>query len=343
MIACLLFYAAAAVNTGSAPPASPAGQTASRGLVIVLMPPAEDEVTRNAIARINGELAAAPFEVVAAPFDPAADVMVQVENASRDLAPVAAFAIVREGGDRPGTVAVWVSNRITETTNVHRVSVRGGDPDGAAAHLAVEAVEFVRASLAGLWPTPAKEPAPEVTPPPPPPPSPHLAVGVGVGVFRDLRTAPVFWEPTLIASYELANQLGLRLSLVGLGPGAEVDTTAGPGVRLQRAAASIGLVRGFRAGSTLRPLLGAALGAHYLAAEGMGASVATREHDVSSWSALATVGGGCAIALTSHVALRAEVEGMLIWPTVRVLVDAVDVYRIDRPTLLTDVGLLAIF
>jgi hypothetical protein len=306
-------------------------------LVIVLMPPAEDEVTRNAIARITGELAAAPFEVVAAPFDPAADVMVQVENAGRDLAPVAAFAIVREGGDRPGTVAVWVANRITATTNVHRVSVRGGDPDGAAAHLAVEAVEFVRA-------TPAKQ-APEVQPPPPPPPppSPHLAVGVGVGVFRDLHTAPVFWEPTLVASYEVANQLGLRLSLIGLGPGAEVDTTAGPGVRLQRAAASIGLVRGFRAGSTLRPLVSAALGAHYLAAQGMGASVATREHDVSSWSALATVGGGCAIALTSHVALRAEVEGMLIWPTVRVLVDAVDVYRIDRPTLLTDVGLLAIF
>jgi hypothetical protein len=105
---------------------------------------------------------------------------------------------------------------------------------------------------------------------------------------------------------------------------------------------SVGLVRGFRSGSTLRPLVSAALGAHYLAAEGMGATAAL-EHDVSAWAALATVGGGCVIALTSHVALLAEVEGMLIWPTVRVRVDAVDVFRIDRPTLLTDVGLLAIF
>src|SRR5262249_23594601 len=157
------------------------------------------ELTRNAMARITGELAAAPFQVEMTPANLSADIMTEVESVGRDRAPVAAFAIVREGGDRPGTVAVWVSNRITETTTVHRGIVRGGDVGGAAAHLAVEAVEFVRASLAGLWPSPTKPPPPAPPPPAPPPPSQHLAVGVGVGLFRDFGTSPMFWEPSLTA------------------------------------------------------------------------------------------------------------------------------------------------
>src|SRR6516162_567891 len=205
--------------TGTPPATPPSGQAPSRGLVVVISPAAEDELTRNAMARITGELAAAPFQVEMTPANPSADIMTEVESVGRDRLPVAAFAIVREGGERPGTVAVWVSNRITETTTVHRVMVRGGDVDGAAAHLAVEAVEFVRASLAGLWPAASKPPPPEPPPPPPPPPpSRHLAVGVGVGLFRDFGTAPVFWEPSLSASLEVADELALRTRLAGLGP-----------------------------------------------------------------------------------------------------------------------------
>ena len=38
---------------------------------------------------------------------------------------------------------------------MQRMQVEGGDVDRAAARLAVETVELVRASLAGLWPSPA--------------------------------------------------------------------------------------------------------------------------------------------------------------------------------------------
>jgi hypothetical protein len=328
---------------GSLPAAPLAGPPSSRGLVVVISPAAEDEVTRNAMARITGELAAAPFQVEMTPADPSADIMTEVESVGRDRAPVAAFAIVREGGERPGTVAVWVSNRITETTTVHRVMVRGGDVDGAAAHLAVEAVEFVRASLAGLWPSARKPPPPEALPPPPPPPSRHLAVGVGVGLFRDFGTAPMFWEPSLSASLGIVDELALRMRLCGLGPSTEAETSAGPGARLQRAAATLGVVLGFRAGRTVQPLLSAAVGAHYLAADGMGAASPGLEHDVSFWSGLATVGGGVAVTLAPHVALTAEVEGMLIWPAVSVRVSDTDVVKIDRPILFSDLGLLATF
>src|SRR6185503_5764645 len=136
-----------------------APEAPSRGLVVVLSPETKDDVTRNAMARIRGELGAAPFAVVNQSLDSHGELMAQVETAGRDQSPVAAFAIVREPSESPSSVSVWVSNRITRTTTVHRVVVREGDVDGAAAALAIEAVELVRASMAGLWPTETKPPS----------------------------------------------------------------------------------------------------------------------------------------------------------------------------------------
>ena len=50
---------------------------------MVLVPPLDDDVTRNALARISGELAAAPFKTITTPIDPDSDVMAQVETAGR--------------------------------------------------------------------------------------------------------------------------------------------------------------------------------------------------------------------------------------------------------------------
>ena len=62
-----------------------------RGLVVVLVPPIDDDVTRNALARVSGELAAAPFRTVTKPIDPDRDVMAQVETAGSDQSATAAF------------------------------------------------------------------------------------------------------------------------------------------------------------------------------------------------------------------------------------------------------------
>ena len=72
-------------------------------------------------------------------------------------------------------------------------------------------------------------------------------------------------------------------------------------------------------------------------------SLVSFHDDVSFWSGLATLGGGVAITLAPHVALTAEVEGMLIWPVVSVRVSDTDVVKIDRPILFSDLGLLATF
>src|SRR3954469_12787615 len=70
--------------------------TAWRGLVVVLVSPVDDAVTRNALARISGELAAAPFKTITAAIDPDRDVMAQVESAGSEQSATAAFAIVRD-------------------------------------------------------------------------------------------------------------------------------------------------------------------------------------------------------------------------------------------------------
>src|SRR3954471_4911164 len=154
------------------------------GLVVVLVPPIDDDVTRNALARVSGELAAAPYKTITRPLDPESEVMAQVETAGSDEAATAAFALVpdREPGSR--RVTIWVSNRISGTTTMQRMQVEGGNVDRAAARLAVETVELVRASLAGLWPSPAVTAAPATTENPAPPRA-RLALAVGVGLISN--------------------------------------------------------------------------------------------------------------------------------------------------------------
>jgi hypothetical protein len=327
----------ATANASSPPPAA-----ASRGLVVVLSPESEDEVTRNAMARIRGELAAAPFSVVSQPIDGHAELMVQVETAGQHLAPVAAFAIVRDPGDSPSGVAVWVSNRITRTTTVHRVAVRAGDIDGAAAALAIEAVELVRASMAGLWPSEKRTPDADEGGPVAVA-ARRLALAIGVGAIAALEDAPLFFAPTLGVAVSPAGPIGLRLSAFGLGPGADVSGPGGSVARLQRAALSLGALGLFREGRIVQPMVSLAGGVHYFHVQGAGAMVDSAEHALTAWSALLTAGAGCAFALGSHIALTAELDALLTWPTQIVEVAGAVVARFERPSLFAHGGLLARF
>jgi hypothetical protein len=332
-IAITLAQSTAAVPTVEPPPAW-------RGLVVVLAPAIDDAVTRNALARISGELAAAPFKTITTTIDPDRDVMAQVETAGSDQSATAAFAIVRDADPGSGRVTIWVSNRISGTTTMQRMQVEGGDVDRAAARLAVETVELVRASLAGLWPSPHPPPAEIVEKPPLR--SPRLALAVGVGQMRDFGDAPVFWAPQIAATFGNPARLGVRLSASGLGPGAAVSATQGS-ARLDRATLTLGLVRLFRSEQTVQPLIGIAGGVHYLSARGTAASSSQPAHDLGEVSALATASAGVAVALSARVAVLVEADLMLIWPTVAIHVAETEVATVDRFSLFTHAGLLATF
>jgi len=226
---------------------------------------------------------------------------------------------------------------------MQRMQVEGGDVDRAAARLAVETVELVRASLADLWPAPVAPPAPPATVEKPAAPrAPWLALGVAVGQVRDFGDAPAFWVPQIVATYGNPARVGLRLSASGFGPGTGVTATAGS-ARLERAMVTLGVVHSFRSDRVLQPLIGIAGGAHYLSVHGIAVSSSLQAHDRGAVSALATVSAGVAVALGRRIAVVVEADLMVLSPTVAVRVYDAQVARIDRFSLFTHGGLLATF
>jgi hypothetical protein len=343
MTGTVLLMAIALAETAVAVPVS---ETAPhwRGLVVVLVPPITDDVMRNALARVSGELAAAPFKTVTAPVDPDGDVMAQVETAGTDQAATAAFAIVRDRDPGSGRVTIWVSNRVTGTTTMQRMQVEGGNIDRAATRLAVETVELVRASLAGLWPSPATPSPPEKiveTPPPPPPPA-RLSLAATAGRMNELGDAPSFWTPQIAASYGRPGHIGVRVSMSGLGTGADVSTSSGS-ARIERAMATLGLTRTFRTEHVVRPMVAIGGGVQYLSVQGTSVVSPDLAHNPDSFSALASASGGVAIALGAGVAVVAEAEVLMFWPTQEIQIDRTVAATFDRPSLFTRAGLLATF
>jgi hypothetical protein len=266
---------------------------------------------------------------------------------------VAAFAIVRDPSAGVGGIAVWVSNRMTRMTTVQHVRLRSADVDRAATQLAVETVELVRANIVGLRPDPS---LPSSTSSPgtavrcgaesgcdaDDPTAPRLGVAVGVGVIHDFGDVPASWSPALALSYGRLDGVQLRLSAVGLGPGNDVISSDGSGARLQRQLLSVGVLRRFRVERRVQLLVSAAVGAHRLGAEGIGAP-ADRTHNRSSYAGLLSAGAGGALALGPHLALTAEAEALMLWPTATVAVGVTDVARLRRPALFAHGGLLATF
>jgi hypothetical protein len=313
-------------------------EPAWRGLVVVLAPVEEDAVTRNALARISGELAAAPFKTITTPINADADVMAQVETAGQELSAVAAFAIVRDAEPSPDRVTIWVSNRVTHATTMHRMQVQGGDVDSAAARLAVEAVELVRASLAGLWPSPpavaeaAGESAARTS---------VVALAVGVGVWQSISDIPATLAPVVAITFGRANVLGVRVTASGLGTALDVSATGGS-ARIERSMASVGLVRLFRPEHVVQPIVSVAAGIHYLVARG-NSMTPFDPFDRSAISALASASGGVAVALGPRLSLTAELDVMMQWPSDVIRINVTDAVTFDRPTLLVHAGLLANF
>jgi len=310
--------------------------------VVVLVPPINDDVMRNALARVSGELAAAPFKTVTAPVDPDGDLMAQVETAGTDQAATAAFALVRDRDPGSSRVTIWVSNRISGTTTMQRMQVEGGNVDRAAARLAVETVELVRASLAELWPQPpVVVPAEIEKPAPPPARGARLALGVGVGLMSDFGDAPLTWAPQIALSYGAPAGFGLRLFASGLGPGASVSASMGS-ARFERTVVTLGVVRSFRAERIVQPVIGIAGGINYLAAQG-NSSTAGADYDRAAVSGLGMASLGVAFAFTTRLAILAEADVLMTWPVRDVRVGNEIVATFDRPSLFAHAGLLASF
>jgi len=330
---------AIALATAAAPVPKVEATPAWRGLVVVLVSPTDDDVTRNALARITGELAAARFRTMTPPIDLDRDMLSQIETAADEQSATAAFAIVRDRDPGSDRVTIWVSSRVTGTTTVRRLLVQGGTFDRSATRLAVESVELIRASLAGLWPSPPVSRGPE-TLMPEAAPGPRVALALSVGRMTAFGDAPGFWTPQLAASWGRPDRVGVRLTVAALGPGADVSSDMGS-AHIGRAFATLGLVRSFGIDRMVQPTLGIAAGVHRLAVHGT--SPPQLAHDPSAFSAVATASAGIAVALGARLAAVAEADITMLWPPAKVRIGDADVAAFDRPSLFTHLGLRATF
>ena len=330
-----------ALALAPSPATGPKGEAtpAWRGLVVVLVSPADDDVTRNALARITGELAAAPFRTITLPLDPDTDVLSQVQTAGDEQSATATFAIVRDPDLGSNRVTIWVSSRVTGTTTIRRMPVASGNIDRSATRLAVESVELIRASLAGLWPSPPVS-TPAETFAPAPPPGSGVAVALSFGRTTDFGDGPAFWAPALAVSWARPDSIGVRVTASGFGPGADISSEAGS-AHLTRAVATLGLVRSFRADRTVQPTFGIAAGAQRLAVHGTSPPQLAR--DASAFAGLAAASAGIAVTLAARVSVLAELDAMFVWPASKVRIAGADVAVFDGPSLFAHLGVRATF
>ena len=329
----------AIVLAGSAPAAA-SPEPSWRGVVVLLVPSVDDDVTRNARARISGELAAAPFKTFTVPIDPDRDVLSQVEAARGEQGALATVAIVRDGDALARRVTIWVSSLMTDTTTIRRLPIEDGQVDRAAARIAVETVEMVRASLPGFWPLPATPPPLAAEVRPPPPKGARVSVALGAGRMTDFGDAPAFWAPRVEASYGRRDGIELRVTASGFGPGVDLSSDLGS-AHVTRDTLTMGVARSFRADRIVQPRVGVGVGVQHLEVHGTYPPPLANER--RAFSALAMVSLGIGFALGSRVTVIAEADAMMSRPETIVRIGESDVATFDRPFLFTHVGLRASF
>jgi hypothetical protein len=215
-----------------------AAAEAARSRVALVRTESDDKLLREATTRLRAELVSAGFDVVEVERAPG-DSRAEVEQAAERTQSVATVAIDRAG--RGAAADVWISDRISGKTVVRRLRVGGGP--GAAAVLAIRALELLRASLLEVVaPPPAAEQPAAAAPtdvvewvqPTLPPKAPEtgelldgFALGVGVQALHGLRGIGLGFGPTVRAFHGIGGGAFGRLVLAGPFGGPSLSEPAG--------------------------------------------------------------------------------------------------------------------
>jgi hypothetical protein len=316
--------------------------------VVLLKPPVTDDVTSDALARVRGELTAAGFEVSMLPQDAALDVRTALETVGRELDPIAAFAIVR--APTGNTAEIWVCDRIAGKSVIQsvRLDVAGtpGEPSRSVV-LAVQAVELLKASLAQYWLASQRRASPPAGAGGGTPAASTTAVTAGlgveaaVGVLDNAGAVSPVWQPIVRASYGSAGGWAGRITVAGLGSDAELRAPEGS-AQIRQMFGLVELLRGFRAGRHVQPIVSAGAGVYRARVTGVGAPNFDGSRS-DTWSALAVIGAGLIVPVVSRVALVADAQVGVTWPDNLIRLNFVDAGRLGRPSLLASAGVLATF
>ena len=316
------------------------GVQPSRGLVIVLRPADVDELTRTALARVTGELTAADFQTTVVTLDPLQDPTTEVETVAPESRAVAAFAIAHIGDPSGRTIAIWVSDRVGRRTSILRMAIQGDDISHDAAVLALNAIELIRVSLAGLWPAP-----PQAAPAAPPGRTaepaqrPEVTIGLGIAAQQDIGLPSPQWMGSLMAMVTWPRGLGIKAEVSGLGPALTLTGDYGTAA-VHRQLALLGLAWTFLRRTRVQSFVVVSGGVTHLSGEG-----ATTDpkravaRSGSTWSALGAAGIAAALRLGRGIWLSAELDGVATVPPLVIRIAATDTKPFSRPGVLANVGL----
>ncbi len=345
IVAALLIVLAAAWT------ASPARAGDGRPVVVLVRPTSPSPMIDEMLRRTQAELTASGFDVRIVDGTPGAAPRTAIEAA--DAQAIAAIAIVDPEGE--ATVEVWVDDRLSGKMSIRPLVANEPDEHKAAAVLAIQAVELLRASLIEITrsaPTPAAEPPPRPTPPraavafaqrglaAPPPPAPRraeLALTAGPSAFLGFDPLGIQIAPTFAVAVTAPSGFGGRLRWMGPGWGPDVDVEGG-GVALSPWMLTAGALYAPR--TQRRWFAYGAIDAGLFHLDAGGTLVAPATGRSGSAFAAAFLGGaGGGLRLTDSVALVVEAQLLLTAPRITVEVGGDSVAIAGRPWAVTTLGI----
>ena len=332
--------------------AAVAAKTGWAATVILVRPAHPKAVTAEALVRMHGELVSAGFDVQIVATTAGADPRASLEQIASGNNVDALVAIL--GDATPGSVEVWVIDRVTGKSVVRRIPSQP-ESDRAAEILAIRAIELLRASLLEVAMAGGREP-----PLVPKPPSAEVtrfvdraldsrrnsrwAIEVGGGVVASFDGV----GPAVLPMIRLDRAVGfyglVRVTAAGLGTRSRVEAPSGSA----DVAAQFGLIEAgirLRPRQRLQPLFFLGAGAQYTSAEGRASGLfpgVYQGQTAGLWSFLADAGTGIRLSLRSRFEIALEVHAQLVQPYPAIhFLDSSTVPTAGRPDLLSSLTLIA--
>ena len=333
-----------------------------RHRVVLLERTSADEAQREVTTRVRAELGAAGFDVIALPVGDE-DPKDSVEGAGFQVHPASVLLVERlapESEETSRDVELWLSDRLLKKTVVLRLhsDEAAQDPESrsrAAARIAVQAVELVKARLAELSLTRERE-----APPPPPPvitlpapvvPAPRGArpnLTAGVGLLEGFQEGQQSLTPVLRLGVALPEHwtgdvlaLDVRVGFIGLGRAARIEHGGGS-ASLRHTAVGLDAVVRFLPRRRLQPFV--SLGGGFLAVDVAGtASEPYRNASKRTLSGLVSASGGLWLQPVKGFGLALEGQLLDAWSKTVVRIAGEDAAEVAAPLLLLSAGLMVEF
>jgi hypothetical protein len=330
-----------------------------RHRVVLLERSSADEAQREITTRVRAELGAAGFEVISLPVGDE-DPKESVEGAGFQVHPASVLLVERLAPESDGVnrdVELWLSDRLLKKTVVLRLhgDDAGADPESrsrAAARIAVQAVELVKARLAELSLTREREaPVRAVVLPAPAVPAsrgarPNLTAGIGLlegfqdgqqsltPVLRLGVALPEDWTGDVLA-------LDVRAGFIGLGRAARIEHGAGS-ASLRHTAVGLDAVVRFLPRRRFQPFV--SLGGGFLAVDVAGtAPEPYRNTSKRTVSGLVSASGGLWLQPVKGFGLALEGQLLDAWSKTVVRIAGQDAAEVAAPLLLLSAGLMVEF